>query len=366
MTAPFRISASVLALLLAAAAVPVFTAGEPEAAIVVDLLLRTGASPYQRVSSRPLCVQADPPEIYREPFISGAGNLTRVVSLEYQIRLQRNDARGLLLELSPVSYRFTPARRLEIPRDGRSKLLSAWRDDPSGSEAMFSVRLADSDEALLACTLRRPLVRPLYHIRATIEQAGPGRDPSRSAPQFTAPLGEESSEHFVNTQPRKIERKKADAPAVGPVAPQQPMISPGIAVRDFGESGGGTTVQTTVVPLSNPEPAATPPTPPAPADPGAAGEPVVAAVVPPEPPDVVIVEDRDDFTVTVKADRAGERLKIRVTVTGSLATATERRAAVNLTQNYTVFRHEPMSLFILGDGALHSYTMSFDPDWNDQ
>ncbi len=369
MISTVRMRAAALGLLLAsAAAAPVFAAGEAEAAIVVDLLLRSGIAPLKLMSSKPLCVQADPAEIYREPFISGAGTLTRVVSLEYQFRMQRNDARGLLLELTPVSHRFTPPRRMELPRDGRSRLLTVWRDDASGDEAIFSVRMAEPDEALLACTLRRPVVRPLYHLRATIEQAGPGYDPSRSSPQFTAPLGEESSQHFVNSQPRRIERKQAGSPAAGPVPPPQPQLqlSPGIAVRDFGASGA-TAPLTTTATLVNPGPAETPATPPAAADSAATGAPEKpAAAASPEPPEVVIVEDRDDFTITVKADRAGERLMIRVTATGSLATATQRRAAVSMTQIFTVFRHEPMSLYITGDGALHSYTMSFDPDWEEQ
>src|SRR5438876_9076734 len=94
MPTPLPVRAAALALLLAAAAAPVRAAGESEAAIVVELLLRSGTAPFKAVSSKPLCVQTDPPELYREPFISGAGRQTRVVPLEYQFRLQRNDSRG--------------------------------------------------------------------------------------------------------------------------------------------------------------------------------------------------------------------------------------------------------------------------------
>jgi hypothetical protein len=363
MSDPARIRATALLCLLAAAVAPLRATGEPEAAIVVDLLLRDGTAPLKLMSSKPMCVQADPPEVYREPFISGTGKLTRVVSLEYRLRLQRNDSRGLLLELTPATNSFTKPRRLELPRDGRSRLLTVWRDDASNSEALFSVRLAEPYESVLACKLRRPVIRPLYHLRATIEQTGKSYDPSRASPQFTAPLGDESSEHYVNSQPRKVEGgKKKPGPEPAPAAPLQPQLKPAVSVSEFGENGS---VSTTTVPLASAGPVPTPETPPAQPT---ASEADKAPVTPPaeESPEAVIVEDRDDFIVAVNADRAGERLKIRITVTGTLATAGDKPAPVNTTQTYTVFRHEQMSLYITGPGALNNYSMSFDPDWEEQ
>jgi hypothetical protein len=360
-----------LALLaLAAAAPPLYAAPEPfacksgdEAAIVVELLVRSGTAALSKAGSDTLLLLPGQPENYRQTFISGTGKQTRVVALEYRFRLLRSTPQGHLIEMLPVSRQFTPPHTKEIPRDGRSRLVTAWRNESNGDEAIFFIRQAEPDEAVLARYSRPPRVRPLYRIRTVIEQAGGGYQPTLATPSFIAPLCEESSEHFENSQPRKLE-KQGPGLAVNPAAPApaSPLATPGVSVHEFGE---GAAPDTGNVPLPAPTPDTTPATPaPAEAKP-AAVEPANADFRPASPRDEVIVEDRDNLTITVRADLSGSRLFFLVTVSGTLAAAGERLLPVSMSQTYTVYRHEAASLFITAPGAMHSYSLTFDPDWEE-
>ena len=301
---------------------PPVPAGSGASGISAVLTLKAGAQPLKGLGNRIFVLIPGEPQPLTTTFVSGSGPATKIITLNYRIMKVKPASPAAPLEIELLPPGEKTGRKVTLFADGRSRVVSIWRREfpeaagtAADEEILLELNPASAGESAAVAWRTPPTVGRTFRIRAQLTQALPAGDKSLESSDFIAPLGDSARAEYENLTVR-VEKRAT----TGSVAPE---------------------------PLPADGPARSAPIEPLPAE--------------------VTVEDHDHLLLQISAEPAeNHRLRYTVLVEGRLAALLGEPVPLQLSRVFSGYRHEPAFLVIAAPGGRYQYSLSLDPDWQEE